>query len=62
MLRARVEDDGVGGADPRRGSGLGGLVDRVEALGGRMRLSSPEGGGTTISIDLPLDNRLEDAQ
>jgi signal transduction histidine kinase len=49
-----VRDDGVGGADPARGSGLVGLTDRVEALGGRLTLHSPQGGGTTLDIDLPL--------
>jgi signal transduction histidine kinase len=53
-LRATVRDNGVGGADVRSGSGLAGLVDRVEALGGRFTLESPPGHGTTISIELPL--------
>ncbi len=52
-LDAEVRDDGVGGADPH-GSGLIGLRDRVEALGGRLSLDSPRGSGTTVSIDLPL--------
>jgi signal transduction histidine kinase len=52
-LRLSVRDDGVGGADPARGSGLVGLTDRVEALGGRLTLHSPPGGGTTLDIDLP---------
>jgi PAS domain S-box-containing protein len=53
--RAEVEvaDDGVGGADERGGSGLRGLVDRVEALGGRLAISSPPGVGTAIRADLP---------
>jgi signal transduction histidine kinase len=53
-LHVSVQDDGVGGADPARGSGLVGLTDRVEALGGRLTLHSPPGGGTTLEIDLPL--------
>lgn len=53
-VRATVADDGNGGAKPGRGSGLIGLVDRVEALGGRFTLESPVGRGTTISIELPL--------
>jgi PAS domain S-box-containing protein len=53
-LRVSVRDDGVGAADPARGSGLVGLTDRVEALGGRLALQSPVGGGTTLDIDLPL--------
>jgi PAS domain S-box-containing protein len=53
-LRVAVQDDGVGGADPARGSGLVGLTDRIEALGGKLVLHSPTGGGTTLRIDLPL--------
>jgi signal transduction histidine kinase len=52
-LRVRVADDGVGGADARRGSGLRGLADRVEALGGRLRVESPPGGGTRVEAILP---------
>jgi len=53
-LRVSVQDDGVGGADPALGSGLVGLTDRVEALGGKLTLRSPPVGGTTVRIDLPL--------
>jgi signal transduction histidine kinase len=53
-LRVTVADDGVGGADPDRGSGLRGLADRVDALGGRLVISSSPGEGTTITADLPL--------
>jgi signal transduction histidine kinase len=53
-VRASVTDDGVGGAALTGGSGLIGLVDRVEALGGRLALDSPAGQGTTVSIELPL--------
>lgn len=53
-VRATVADDGVGGAALGRSSGLIGLVDRVEALGGRFALESPAGRGTRISIELPL--------
>jgi signal transduction histidine kinase len=53
-LRVEVRDDGRGGADPAGGSGLLGLKDRVEAIGGRMRLTSPPGAGTSLSIELPL--------
>jgi PAS domain S-box-containing protein len=53
-LSVSVQDDGVGGADPARGSGLVGLTDRVEALGGKLTLRSPPAGGTTLRIDLPL--------
>ena len=48
-----VADDGVGGADTERGSGLRGLADRVEALGGRLRVWSPPGGGTRVSAEIP---------
>jgi signal transduction histidine kinase len=48
-----VVDDGVGGADEERGSGLRGLADRVEALGGRLRVWSPIGGGTRIRAEMP---------
>jgi PAS domain S-box-containing protein len=53
-IRARIEDDGIGGAEASAGSGLVGLIDRVEALGGRFALDSPPGHGTTILIELPL--------
>lgn len=48
-----VWDDGVGGADTELGSGLRGLADRVETLGGRLRIWSPEGGGTRVRAELP---------
>jgi signal transduction histidine kinase len=53
--RARVSvcDDGRGGAQPARGSGLLGLRDRAQALGGRLRLESPVGGGTQLTVELP---------
>jgi signal transduction histidine kinase len=56
LLTAR--DDGIGGADPARGSGLAGLTDRVEALGGSIRLGSVAGAGTHITVDLPLEYEL----
>ena len=59
-LRVAVRDDGVGGADLARGSGLVGLTDRVEALGGKVTLHSPLGGGTTLNVDLPLSGRPVD--
>ena len=49
-----IADDGVGGADPAQGSGLRGLADRVEALGGQLRLESEPGGGTCLSAEIPL--------
>jgi signal transduction histidine kinase len=54
-VRIAVVDDGVGGADPARGSGLRGLADRVEALGGRLAVTSAVGAGTTVRAELPLD-------
>ncbi|GAA0708977.1 GAF domain-containing protein [Dactylosporangium roseum] len=54
VLRVAVRDDGVGGADFTRGTGLLGLKDRVEALGGRIVLDSPRGTGTTLSAEFPL--------
>jgi signal transduction histidine kinase len=50
-----IQDDGVGGADLSRGSGLIGLCDRVEALGGSMDISSQTGAGTRITAELPLE-------
>jgi signal transduction histidine kinase len=52
-LLLSIRDDGVGGADPARGSGLAGLTDRVEALGGSIQLRSVAGAGTHITVDLP---------
>jgi PAS domain S-box-containing protein len=48
-----IADDGVGGADPAKGSGLRGLVDRVEALDGNLRVESPPGKGTRIRVEIP---------
>jgi signal transduction histidine kinase len=53
-LLLSICDDGIGGADPARGSGLAGLADRVEALGGSIHLHSAAGAGTRITVDLPL--------
>jgi signal transduction histidine kinase len=53
-LRLEVADDGTGGADPSRGSGLIGLSDRVESVGGRLAISSPAGDGTTLTVTIPL--------
>jgi len=53
-LVVRVADDGTGGADPARGSGLRGLTDRVEALDGRLSIWSPVGAGTLVVAELPL--------
>ncbi|HTF48114.1 MAG TPA: GAF domain-containing sensor histidine kinase [Pseudonocardia sp.] len=54
LLRLSMVDDGVGGADPARGSGLIGLRDRVQALGGSIEVNSPPGAGTAILVELPL--------
>jgi signal transduction histidine kinase/uncharacterized protein YoaH (UPF0181 family) len=54
MVCAVVLDDGVGGADPLHGSGLLGLKDRAEAIGGRISLDSSHGAGTSLRVELPL--------
>ena len=54
-LLLSIRDDGVGGADATRGSGLVGLTDRVEALGGTIDIESAPGGGTSVVVTLPLD-------
>jgi signal transduction histidine kinase len=53
-VRVEVEDDGLGGADPACGTGLRGLVDRVEALGGTLHVESPAGRGTRLTAEIPL--------
>jgi signal transduction histidine kinase len=55
-LRLTVSDDGRGGADPNLGSGLVGLRDRVEALGGTIAVHSPPGAGTELTVALPLQH------
>jgi len=59
-LRVEIADDGRGGADPGKGDGTGlrGLADRVEALGGRLALDSPPGAGTVVRAVLPLRTEL----
>jgi signal transduction histidine kinase len=52
-LELVIRDDGIGEADPALGSGLIGLADRVEALGGTISISSPAGAGTLITVSLP---------
>jgi GAF domain-containing protein len=54
LLQLSIRDDGVGGADPARGTGLIGLRDRVQALGGSVEVNSRPGGGTAIVVELPL--------
>lgn len=55
QLRLSISDDGIGGAVADRGSGLIGLKDRVQALAGRLDISSPTGSGTTLTVAIPLD-------
>ncbi|WP_432827011.1 AAA family ATPase [Dactylosporangium sp. CA-092794] len=62
VLRVGVRDDGVGGADFARGTGLVGLKDRVEALGGRVLLHSPPGAGTSLLAELPLTAATEETR
>jgi signal transduction histidine kinase len=55
ILRVSIRDDGVGGADPAQGSGLVGLRDRVEAVGGTIAVTSPPGQGTSMVLELPVE-------
>jgi signal transduction histidine kinase len=55
LVRLGIRDDGAGGADPARGSGLVGLKDRVEATGGTLRVESRPGQGTSLQVELPID-------
>jgi len=52
--RVVVEDDGIGGADPALGSGLRGLANRAETLGGTLRVDSPPGAGTCLAAEFPV--------
>ena len=61
-LHIVVSDDGIGGADPARGSGLVGVRDRIEALGGGISVRSPKGAGTAIEVSLPLNGDDEPAE
>jgi signal transduction histidine kinase len=54
VLRMRVTDDGIGGAHPSRGSGLDGLAQRAATVDGELRVSSPRGGPTTVTVELPM--------
>jgi signal transduction histidine kinase len=56
LLVIEVEDDGIGGASADNGSGLRGLTDRVEALGGRLRVETPTGGGTRVVGEIPCES------
>jgi signal transduction histidine kinase len=53
-LQLAIRDDGIGEADLSQGSGLVGLSDRIEALGGTLQVTSPVGNGTTLLIEVPL--------
>jgi signal transduction histidine kinase len=53
-VRVEIRDNGIGGADPARGSGLVGISDRVEALGGTLEVNTPPGSGTTLPTEIPL--------
>jgi signal transduction histidine kinase len=57
IVQFAIRDDGIGGADPGRGSGLVGLSDRIEALGGTLEVTSPVGSGTTLLIEMPLERQ-----
>jgi signal transduction histidine kinase len=54
-LHLSIRDDGIGGADSANGSGLTGLIDRVEALGGKMAVSSQPGSGTSLLVEIPVE-------
>jgi signal transduction histidine kinase len=54
IIQLAIRDDGIGGADPSQGSGLVGLRDRVDALGGQLDIASPAGRGTSIGVTIPL--------
>ena len=56
VLRVCIRDDGEGGADPTAGSGLVGLTDRIETLGGTITIDSPLGAGTTVQVAIPLSD------
>jgi glucose-6-phosphate-specific signal transduction histidine kinase len=60
--RRRFATTVPGGADPAEGSGLLGLRDRVEAIGGAMHLTSPPGAGTSVRVDLPLGDQAARAR
>jgi signal transduction histidine kinase len=56
IMQLAIRDDGIGGADPANGSGLVGLSDRIAALGGTLEVSSPAGSGTTLLIEIPVED------
>jgi signal transduction histidine kinase len=58
-IRLTIVDNGAGGADPARGTGLRGLSDRLEALGGTLRVTSPAGRGTRLDAGLPRQESVD---
>jgi signal transduction histidine kinase len=56
-VRLAIIDDGIGGAERGPGSGLVGLSDRIEALGGTLQVTSPAGAGTTLLVKIPLERQ-----
>ena len=58
-VRAEIEDDGIGGADPAHGSGLRGLADRVETFGGTLQVESASGHGTRLAAEIPLGGEAQ---
>lgn len=60
-LRLSIRDDGIGGADASLGSGLTGLRDRIEALGGRLHMESPRERGTSIEVEIPAGQSTDQA-
>jgi signal transduction histidine kinase len=58
-VAVRVEDDGIGGADPSLGSGLRGLADRIETLGGNLQVDSPPGHGTRLAAEISLGGETD---
>jgi signal transduction histidine kinase len=60
VLELTIQDDGIGSVDLERGSGLIGLADRVDALGGTIKITSPAGTGTSVHVQLPVDRDLAD--
>jgi signal transduction histidine kinase len=61
VLHMSIRDDGIGGADPTRGSGLAGLEDRVAAVSGQLSVAEAPGGGTIVEVSLPLSGATGDA-
>jgi PAS domain S-box-containing protein len=57
VLQLAIRDNGIGGADPAQGSGLIGLSDRIEALGGTLKVASSTGSGTTLLIEIPVESQ-----